>query len=194
MGNEHEKNTASGEIARMARRLRQGDASAWEEFVGSFHGKLIRHFRVQGFDAHKAEDLAQETFARAYSGIHALRNGTSLIPWLYGIMRNVRLEARKDTSRHPLLRAINKVEVENLPAAEHDAREIPERETLTRLDGLADDEIDLLYLRFGLEYSIADCARILDRSYPVTYMRLRRLVRRLRRVCAKENRDFSEKP
>lgn len=49
-------------------------------------------------DAPLAADATQETFIRAYRKLGALQEGVRVVPWLFGIARNVSLELRK--SRH----------------------------------------------------------------------------------------------
>jgi RNA polymerase sigma-70 factor, ECF subfamily len=46
-----------------------------------------------------AEDLAQETFVRAYRGLHTLRDETKLSTWLFGIARNVARESFRSRPR-----------------------------------------------------------------------------------------------
>ena len=46
-----------------------------------------------------AEDLAQETFVRAYRGLHTLRDEAKLSTWIFGIARNVARESFRSRSR-----------------------------------------------------------------------------------------------
>jgi RNA polymerase sigma-70 factor, ECF subfamily len=50
-------------------------------------------------DSAAADDATQETFARAFQRIDTLRDPDRITPWLFGIARNVALEARKERRR-----------------------------------------------------------------------------------------------
>jgi RNA polymerase sigma-70 factor, ECF subfamily len=68
--------------------------------VYSEHGPGIRRF-LQGLlgDRAAADDALQETFARAFRRMDTLRDADRIAPWLFGIARNVALEARKARRR-----------------------------------------------------------------------------------------------
>lgn len=68
--------------------------------VYSEHGPGIRRF-LQGLlgDRAAADDALQETFARAFRRMDSLRDPERITPWLFGIARNVALEARKARRR-----------------------------------------------------------------------------------------------
>ncbi|MEP7125007.1 MAG: RNA polymerase sigma factor [Byssovorax sp.] len=68
--------------------------------VYSEHGPGIRRF-LQGLlgDRAAADDALQETFARAFRRMDTLRDPARIAPWLFGIARNVALEARKARRR-----------------------------------------------------------------------------------------------
>jgi RNA polymerase sigma-70 factor (ECF subfamily) len=60
-------------------------------------------YNMIGDRAH-AEELAQETFVRAYCGLGSMRDRRRLSSWLFGIARNVVREAhkRKQSERPPV--------------------------------------------------------------------------------------------
>jgi len=69
-------------------RLRQGDPEACRELVRRHHRGVYGYLRRLGADAAQAEDLTQETYAKAWLRIGTLRRTASLRSWLLTIARN----------------------------------------------------------------------------------------------------------
>ena len=69
--------------------------------LGSFHirGLVGRFLRDLLGNPASAADATQETFVRAFRRIPTLRDDARLLPWLFGIARNVALEQRKALRR-----------------------------------------------------------------------------------------------
>lgn len=69
-------------------RLRQRDPEACRELVQRHHRGVYGYLRRLGADPTQAEDLAQETYAKAWLRIGSLRRTASLRSWLLTIARN----------------------------------------------------------------------------------------------------------
>lgn len=70
---------------RLLERLRAGEARAFEEMVSAYQHRVFGvALRMLGNGA-EAEDVAQETFLRAYRAIGGFRGEAKLSTWLYGI-------------------------------------------------------------------------------------------------------------
>src|SRR3954469_17428020 len=83
--------------------------------VRRFLGDLLR-------DDAAADEATQETFVRAHSRLPTLREGDKVLPWLFGIARNVFYEELRARKRH--LRAIDSddergEEPDGAPSPEH---------------------------------------------------------------------------
>ena len=76
---------AAGREEPLLRRLRSGDARAFEELVIAHQHRVFGvALRMLG-NAGEAEEVAQETFLRAHRAIGAFRGDAKLSTWLYGI-------------------------------------------------------------------------------------------------------------
>ena len=64
-------------------------------------GRLVRFARSLTHDSEAAEDLAQETIARALGSQWRFQRGTNLKAWLFRILRNVHLNALRSVGTHP---------------------------------------------------------------------------------------------
>ncbi len=76
-------------IANMVTQVKKGDQEAFEGIVDLFKDKIYRHcFRMVG-NGHEAEDLAQETFLRAYRNISKYNNEYKFSTWIFRIATNL---------------------------------------------------------------------------------------------------------
>lgn len=74
-------------------RLRNGDREAYRDLIRSHHHGVYGYLRRLGAGPFLAEDLTQETYARAWQRIETLRKSASLRSWLMTIARNEYLQS-----------------------------------------------------------------------------------------------------
>lgn len=67
---------------------RGGDRTAFARLVDHYWDRLYRWLYHLTRDQHTAEDLAQETFLKAYTGLAKFRSGTNFGAWLFRIGYN----------------------------------------------------------------------------------------------------------
>src|SRR5258706_12168799 len=72
-------------------RFRNGDETAFDDLVRSYQKDVHRLARRLTRDAVEADDLAQETFLRAYRALASFRGDSSLRTWLMRIVTNLSL-------------------------------------------------------------------------------------------------------
>jgi len=88
-----------------------------------------------------AEDLVQETFAKAFAAFHQYKHGTNLKAWLYRILTNTYINSYRKKQRQPLQSDAAEVEDYQLARAEsHTSRGLRSAET-EALDHLPDSDV-----------------------------------------------------
>lgn len=75
--------------AALVARARAGDLEAWSRLYQEHFDRVFRHLTYLTGDTHAAEDLVQETFARAFVGLSQFEGRSSFSGWLRGIAVNI---------------------------------------------------------------------------------------------------------
>jgi RNA polymerase sigma-70 factor (ECF subfamily) len=70
----------------------QGDFSAATALIHRLSPQLHRFFLTQVVSRTHADDLLQETWLRIHEVRHTYRAGEPVLPWLYAIARNIRVD------------------------------------------------------------------------------------------------------
>jgi len=188
--------------AELVARARHGDGEAfgrlYDRYLDAVYGYVLAHV----LDRSVAEDLTQDVFVAALEALPRFHWRGSLAPWLMRIARNRLANHWRSLGRRPPTSTLPDDE----PPADHrgttadalgtsaerstDPVSFVERRLL--LDDLADGlasltdlEREVLALRVGLDWPLADVARYLGRSKAaicsLQYRALRRLSRHVRR-------------
>lgn len=77
-------------------RARRGDEEAFRLIFERYTRPVISFIFYMVNQHELAEELAQETFVRAYKSLHALRDEAKLSTWLFGIAKNVARESIRE--------------------------------------------------------------------------------------------------
>jgi RNA polymerase sigma-70 factor (ECF subfamily) len=111
-------------------------------------------------NAADAEDLVQETFAKAYGSFHQFEPGTNLKAWLFRILTNTFINSYRKRQREPQRSGAEDVEDWQLPrAASHTSSGLKsaEAEALERLpDSDIKDALQALPEEFRIAVYLAD--------------------------------------
>jgi len=125
----------------LARLIRRGDEAAFRRLVQREAPYLYGIARALVGNAADAEDLVQETVAKAYTSYHQFREGTNLKAWLHRILTNNFINDYRKKQRSPKLSAAEDVEDWQLHAAEsHSSTGLRSAET-EALDRLPDSVV-----------------------------------------------------
>src|SRR5436309_6405417 len=83
----------------LVRRARDGDREAFEELVRRTSRRVFARLYLETGDAHRAEDLLQETFLLAFRSLHRLVDPAGFRPWLLTIAHTALVDAARRDAR-----------------------------------------------------------------------------------------------
>jgi RNA polymerase sigma-70 factor (ECF subfamily) len=102
-----------------------------------------------------AEDLVQETYAKAYGSFHQFREGTNLKAWMYRILTNTFINSYRKKQREPLRSGAEEIEDWQLARAEsHMSTGLRSAESQA-LDHLPDSDVKEALQAIPEEFRIA---------------------------------------
>lgn len=116
---------ANSEEGRLLERAQRGEAVAFEGLVRMHQQRVYAHcYRLVG-NAAEAEDMASETFLRAFQHLRSLRADPSIVHWLLRVANNLSISVLRKRGSQPTL------ELDEIGEQASDAA-TPEEEMLTR--------------------------------------------------------------
>ena len=141
-----------------------------------------------------AEDLVQETYAKAFAAFHQYRPGTNLKAWMYRILTNSFINSYRKKQRQPLESDAGEVEDYQLArAASHSSTGLRSAET-EALDHLPDSDVTRALASIGEDFRMAvyladvegfsykEIAEIMDTPIGTVMSRLHRGRKQLREL------------
>src|SRR6266700_3027406 len=102
-----------------------------------------------------AEDLVQETYAKAYASFHQFRPGTNLKAWMYRILTNTFINGYRKKQREPLSTGSDEIEDWQLHRAESHTSSGLRSAEVEALDHLPDSDVKEALQSIGEDFRMA---------------------------------------
>lgn len=168
-------------------RSANGDAAAWEPLVRMHQNAVFRFAYLLLGDPDDAEDVAQETFLRAWKSLERFDTTRPFRPWLLSIAKNLASNWRRSSGRYisALTRAFRD---QPIPASieEKSTRRMQADELWKAVQHLKMTDQQIIYLRYFLELSVAETAEVLGVAEGTVKSRLNRALEKLRIIIRED--------
>jgi RNA polymerase sigma-70 factor (ECF subfamily) len=172
--------------AELIARVRSGDEEAFRLIFDRYARPVMSFIYDMVGQRELAEELAQETFVRAYRGIQGLKDDTKLSTWLFGIAKNVARESLRSKFKDH-----NRVEMEDDGVMQLSDKDLlPDDQLInkelsgviqTALAGLDADKREVFTLKVFQQRSYEEIAEITGFSIPKLKTDLHRARAEMRR-------------
>ena len=178
--------------AQQIRLARQGDQTAWEALMSAHQEPVFRLAYLLLGDPDEAEDIAQETFLRAYKALDGFDTERPLRPWLLRIASNLAHNRHRSIGRY-------------LGALTRFARQDPDRIKPTTIQPednsqalwqamrkMAKPFQEVIYLRYFLDMSESEMVDTLEVPAGTVKSRLHRALSKLRKIIERDYPELKE--
>jgi len=167
-------------------------------YLDQLYGAALRMTRNPA----DAEDVVQETYAKAYSSFHQFQPGTNLKAWLYRILTNTYINTYRKSQRQPQTSGGEDVEdwqlaraeshtSSGLRSAEMDALDsIPDSAVTEALDSLSPEFREAVVLADIEGFAYKEIAEIMGTPIGTVMSRLNRGRAQLRKKLAEHAREM----
>ncbi len=182
-----------------ARRIAEDarDRVRFEEEALELADQVYRVARRLVSTKEEAEDLVQETYARAFRSRRSFTPGTNLRAWLFRILTNLNIDRGRKVQRTPDLQPLeesdyflyNKLEQSGADAGRDEQRvveRLSQNDAVTALADLPHDFRDVVLLVDLADFTYSDAAQILDIPIGTVMSRLHRGRRALKQKLAED--------
>ncbi len=161
------------------------DREAYAEIVERYQQKLLRYANYLIKDDHKAKDVVQETFIKAYINLNSFNTKKKFSSWIYRITHNLAINEAKKYQKEVKL-------IDNIENREHEKiwRDIEKKEIIKEVK-LCLDDMPIIYkepisLYFLEEKSYDEISDILRIPNGTVATRINRAKVILKKLCQKK--------
>lgn len=174
--------------AALVRHAIHGDAAAWEPLVLAHQEAVFRLCYLLLGDPDDAEDIAQETFLRAWNYLKRFDPTRPLRPWLLSIAANLASNRRRSAGRYlaALTRAFRNEPIASVNVEQKSAQYMEANDLWKAVQTLSVPDQQIIYLRYFLELSVTETAQSLGVAEGTVKSRLSRALDRLRGIIQQD--------
>lgn len=166
----------------------RGKLEAFEKLYSSLVGEVGGYLRNLVRDAHRAEDLLQETFLQMHRARHTYLPGKPVRPWVYAIARNVFLMSERARRRRHAHEQLAEGELPEMPVASQVSAWEGQKDLGRLLSRLPEKTREVLMLHHVAGLSFKEVAEVLGLSEGAAKVRAHRAMELLRRAARGEGR------
>lgn len=158
-----------------------GDGAAAESLLGALCPLLGRFFGSMPDSRAAADDLTQETLLRIHRVRHTHRPGEPLLPWVYAIARNTRVDHyRRNARRSAREEAVDPGDLQHYAAPEEARRDTPGFDALVA--HLPESQREVLTMLKVLGFSVEEVARATGSTAGAVKQKAHRAYEKLRAI------------
>ena len=162
----------------LALQAKHGCMDSFEELVRRYQTPLL-HFLVQFGDRTDAEDIAQDTFIRAYRNLDGYRAKWRFSTWLFTIARRLAINCRR--KKHLPEAAPVEAACSDSPGPDASLMEKENKQKIWNIASnvLTEEQYTAVWLYYVEDMPVKEIAAVLDRYLPATKMILHRARQKL---------------
>ena len=171
----------------LIQRADNGDVTAWDPLVLTHQQAVYRLSYLLLGDPDDAEDIAQETFLRAWKYLKRFDATRPLRPWLLSIASNLASNRRRSAGRYlaALMRAFRD-EPTSTTLEEKNLQHLQANDLWKAVQTLNLPDQQIVYLRYFLDLSVAETAEVLQVAEGTVKSRMSRALEKLRNVIQQD--------
>ena len=158
--------TSGAEVRKLVERAQNGEREALEELYLIHFDRIYSYLHMTVGNRHDAEDLTTQTFLRMLESIGGFRfQSAPFSAWLFRIAHNLSMDHFRANRRWQ-----PEEDVPETPGAEERSAEeeafqaIGRRSMLELIEGLSQEQQQVLTLKFVFNFSNGEAATILDKT------------------------------
>ena len=177
----------------LVRHAANGDAAAWEALMVHHQEAVFRLAYLLLGDPDDADDVAQESFLRAWKSLRTFDTARPLRPWLLSISANLARNRRRSAGRYfaALVRAFRE-EPASEEIEEQSTESLQAGELWKAVQKLSLPDQQVVYLRYFLDLPVSETSQVMDIPEGTVKSRLSRALEKLRDIIQKDFPVLSE--
>jgi RNA polymerase sigma-70 factor, ECF subfamily len=177
----------AAEVRRLVERAQKGDREALEELYLMHFDRIYSYLQMTVGNRHDAEDLTNQTFVKMLESIQRFQwRKVPISAWLFRIAHNLAMDHFRAHRRwQPEEEPPEPEDSAELSAEEEALHSIGRQSMLAMIEGLSEDQQQVLTLKFVFNFPNGDVATILGKTEGAVKSLQHRALASLQRELAK---------